>query len=142
MLETSPLQQRDPQTVTQYTQLLISLKNDTHGVLSVTLASADGLTVASTLSDAHEAARLAAMSGSISALASALARETDHGAPERLILESSQGLILTMNVPAASGDMVLTVVTSRDALLGKLLWSCSSAVQSLGAVTQPAAATA
>lgn len=137
MLETSPLQQRDPQAVAHYTKLLVGLKQEIHGVLSVTLASADGLTVASTLSDVHEAARLSAMSGSISALASALARETDHGAPERLILESSQGLILTMNVPADSGDMVLTVVTSRDALLGKLLWSCTAAVQSLAMPFHP-----
>lgn len=142
MLETSPLQQRDPQTVAHYSRLLTGLQQDTHGVLSVTLASADGLTVASTLTDAHEAARLAAMSGSISALASALARETDHGAPERLILESSQGLILTMNVASTNGDMVLTVVTSREALLGKLLWSCSAAVQALGGAAQPVAATA
>lgn len=142
MLETSPLQQRDPQAVAHYTQLLTKLKHEVHGVISVTLVSADGLTVASTLTDAHEAARLSAMSGSISALASALARETDHGSPERLILESSQGLILTMNVPANNHDMVLTVVTSRATLLGKLLWSCSAAVQSLSNVSQPVPATA
>ena len=106
--------------------LLAELQRGTPGVLSATLASADGLTVASTLSNNHEADKLSAMSGSLSALAGAMTREAGHGVPERLILESSTGHIVTMGVSTASGDLVLTVVTNQSSLLGKLLWSCRS----------------
>lgn len=111
-------------TIAQLAQLLGELQRGTPGILSATLASADGFTVASTLSDSQDADRLSAMSGSLSALAGAMTREAGHSAPERLILESGSGHIVSMNVPVPSGDLVLTVVTNESSLLGKLLWSC------------------
>lgn len=113
-------------TIARLADILAELQRNTPGVLSATLASADGLTVASTLSSSQDADKLSAMSGSLSALAGAMTREAGHGTPERLILESSTGHIVTMSVPAASGDLVLTVVTNQSSLLGKLLWSCRS----------------
>lgn len=118
-------------TITQFSDALQRLRESTPGVRSATLASTDGLTIASTLSRSQEADRIAAMSGSISALAGALTRETGHNAPERVILESSDGRIVAMSVPAATGEMVLAVVADPSALLGKLLWSCNAAVQAL-----------
>ena len=78
-------------TIARLAEILAELQRETPGVLSATLASADGLTVASTLSNNHEADKLSAMSGSLSALAGAMTREAGHGVPERLILESSTG---------------------------------------------------
>lgn len=123
-------------TIARFSELLLQLRRDTPGVLSATLASADGLMVASTLSQSQEADRISAMSGSISALADALTRETGHGAPDRLILESAGGRIVSMSVPAATGAMVLTVVSSPASLLGKLLWNCSASVEALCACAQ------
>lgn len=111
-------------TIARLAELLGELQRGTPGILSATLASADGFTVASTLSDSQDADKLSAMSGSLSALAGAMTREAGHSAPERLILESGSGHIVSMNVPVASGDLVLTVVTNESSLLGKLLWSC------------------
>ena len=109
------------------------------GIASATLASADGLTVASTLASSQEADKLSAMSGSLSALAGAMTREAGHATPERLILESNSGHILTMNVPAAFGTLVLTVVTDQSLVLGKLLWSCSTAADQITAACAPPA---
>ncbi|MGV3681790.1 MAG: roadblock/LC7 domain-containing protein [Acidovorax sp.] len=111
-------------TIAQLAGLLGELQRGTPGILSATLASADGFTVASTLSDSQDADKLSAMSGSLSALAGAMTREAGHSAPERLILESGSGHIVSMNLPVPSGDLVLTVVTNESSLLGKLLWSC------------------
>ena len=123
-------------TIARLAEILAELQRETPGVLSATLASADGLTVASTLSNNHEADKLSAMSGSLSALAGAMTREAGHGVPERLILESSTGHIVTMGVSTASGDLVLTVITNQSSLLGKLLWSCrSTADQVIAACT-------
>ena len=76
-------------TITQFSDALRRLRQDTPGVLSATLASTDGLTIASTLSRSQEADRIAAMSGSISALAGALTRETGHETPETENLSSA-----------------------------------------------------
>jgi uncharacterized protein len=110
--------------VSRYAELLQRLRSGTAGVTSASIATADGLAVASTLTDEHDIDKLAAMSGSIAALASALTRETGHGEPERVVLESATGLIVSMKVPGPGGGMVLTVVTDRHAVLGKLLWDC------------------
>ena len=66
-------------TIARLAEILAELQRETPGVLSATLASADGLTVASTLSNNHEADKLSAMSGSLSALAGAMTREAGHG---------------------------------------------------------------
>lgn len=113
-------------TIARLAELLADLQRDAPGVVSATLASADGLTVASTLSNSQDADKLSAMSGSLSALAGAMTREAGHAAPERLILESGSGHIVSMNVAAPTGDLVLTAVTNQSSLLGKLLWSCRS----------------
>lgn len=117
-------------TIARLADILADLQRGAPGVVSATLASADGLTVASTLANSHDADKLSAMSGSLSALAGAMTREAGHAAPERLILESGSGHIVSMNVPVStspsSGDLVLTVVTNQSSVLGKLLWSCRS----------------
>ncbi len=133
-------------TIAQLAGLLGELQRGTPGILSATLASADGFTVASTLSDSQDADKLSAMSGSLSALAGAMTREAGHSAPERLILESGSGHIVSMNVPVPSGDLVLTVVTNESSLLGKLLWSCRNTadqvVAACAAAPQPGGGTA
>lgn len=125
-------------TIARFSEALATLKRETPGVLSATLASADGLTVASTLDISQEADRLAAMSSSLAGLATALTRETGHGTPARLILESDQGVIVTLQVPLPGGALVLTVITSTEAVLGKLLWSCRQTVEQLAGFAQPA----
>ena len=44
-----------------------------------------------------------------------------------------------MNVPAAFGTLVLTVVTDQSLVLGKLLWSCSTAADQITAACAPPA---
>ena len=119
---------------------LADLRTTTAGLQSATIATTDGLAVASTLGSGKEVDKLAAMSGSIAALASALTRETGHGEPENLILESSDGLIVSFRVPVAEPGLVLTVVTDNNAVLGTLLWSCRAAVARIAAIAATAPA--
>jgi predicted regulator of Ras-like GTPase activity (Roadblock/LC7/MglB family) len=119
--------------VARCAELLAELQRDTMGVLSATVATADGLAVASTLAGRSEVDKLSAMSGSIAALASALTRETGHGEPERVILESTRGHIVSMKVPSADASLVLTVVTDNNAVLGKLLWQCRATSERIAA---------
>lgn len=119
--------------VARCAELLAELRQSASGVLSATVATADGLPVASTLANKHEVDKLSAMSGSISALASAMTRETGHGEPERMILESSRGHIVSMKVPTTGSSLVLTVVSDDNAVLGKLLWHCKATTEKISA---------
>lgn len=112
---------------------LAALKGGTAGLVSATVATTDGLAVASTLADRHEVDRLAAMSGSIAALAAAMTREAQHGEPERVILESNCGHIVSMKVPAAAPGLVITLVSDDSAVLGQLLWRCRAAADDIAA---------
>ncbi len=110
-----------------------AMQAGTAGLVSATVATVDGFAVASTLADRHEVDRLAAMSGSIAALAAAMTREARHGEPERVILESSDGHIVSMKVPAVTPGLVLTLVSDDSAVLGKLLWQCKTAAEDIAA---------
>lgn len=119
--------------VARCAELIAELRSSTTGVLSATVATADGLAVASTLGSGPEVDKLAAMSGSIAALASALTRETGHGEPERVTLESSRGQIVSMKVPGTDVGLVLTVVTDNEAVLGTVLWHCRATTEKIAA---------
>ena len=120
--------------VARWAELLAELRSGTAGVVSATVSTADGLAVASTLSDRHEVDKLSAMSSSIAALATALTREASRGEPERVILESARGHIVSMKVPATDVGLVLTVVSDDSAVLGKLLWSCRNTSERIAAI--------
>jgi predicted regulator of Ras-like GTPase activity (Roadblock/LC7/MglB family) len=111
--------------------VLAELRRGTTGVTSATLATADGLALASTLDGRQDADRLAAMAGSIAALASAMTRETGHGEPERVIMASASGHIVAMKVPAPDQTLVLAVVTDANAVLGQLLWACRASTDKI-----------
>lgn len=119
--------------VARCAELLAELRASTVGMRSATVATTDGLAVASTLGSGPEVDKLAAMSGSIAALASAMTRETGHGEPERVILESSHGHIVSMKVPDTSIGLVLTVVATHEAVLGTLLWHCRATTEKIAA---------
>lgn len=121
--------------IARMAELLAELQRETPGLLSATLASADGLTVASTLSSSHEADRLSAMFGSLSALAGALTRETGLQQPDTLVLESAAGRIVSTTVTLREGYLVLALVADQGPLLGKLLWSCRHMAARLAACT-------
>jgi predicted regulator of Ras-like GTPase activity (Roadblock/LC7/MglB family) len=127
--------------IARFAEILQQLQADAYGVLSATLASVDGLTIASTLAEPRDADKLSAMAGSISALAGALTHEVGHIDAERLILETATGRVLTMNVPLPTGAIVLAVVTNQGSLLGKLLWHCNDAVDQLVRAAEAPAAT-
>lgn len=105
------------------------------GVQSSTVATYDGVTVASTLHGKHASDKLSAMSSAISALAAAMTREVGHPEPDRVLLESEHGRIIFIKVPAAGTGIVFTAVTDHNALLGTLLWNCRSTTEKLALYT-------
>lgn len=131
MIETkqAPSQEQIKDLIAYCTALLTDFCCNAHGVQSATLATFDGVTVASTIDGKTESDKMSAMSSSISALAAALTREVNHAEPDRVVFESGDGRIVFIKIPAAG--MVFTAVTNDGAVLGTLLWHCRSATERL-----------
>ncbi|HEX7816200.1 roadblock/LC7 domain-containing protein [Dyella sp.] len=100
------------------------------GVQSAVLFSADGFEVASHAVSAEAAGRLAAIGSSLSSLGSAISAEAGLRVAERTIVESANGTVMIMQVPATPA-MSLAVVADRSALLGRLLWASKHCCQVL-----------
>lgn len=133
MIKTAPTLNAAQRTaLTVYcTELLQDFCTTTAGVQSATIATYDGVTVASTLHGKHDGDKLSAMSSSIAALAAALTREVGHAEPDRVLLESAHGRIISLKVPATSAGLVFTAVTDHNAVLGTLLWNCRLTTEKL-----------
>lgn len=114
------------------TELLNEFCSNTSGVQSATVATPDGVTVASTIQGKAGGDKISAMSSSISALAAALTHEVKHAEPDRVLLESADGRIVFIKVPAPNAGVVFTAVTDHNTVLGTLLWNCRSTTEKLG----------
>lgn len=75
--------------------------------------------------------RMAAMSSSLQALATALAKESGLGNNRSVIIESEGGAILVLGVPSPGLSASLSVVAANGASLGHLLWACRSCCAAL-----------
>jgi predicted regulator of Ras-like GTPase activity (Roadblock/LC7/MglB family) len=67
------------------------------------------------------------MASSLLALAEAVSREGAVGQCRDLVIESSAGLVLLMDVPSTTHRAVLTVLCSEAALLGRIRWAARNA---------------
>lgn len=132
MGNSNELSESQKQALMAYCRALLSdFCTRTEGVQSATFATFDGVTVASTISGKTEGDKISAMSSSMSALAAALTREVRHPEPERVLLESEQGRIVFIKIPAANAGIVFTAVTDQHTVLGTLLWNCRSTTEKL-----------
>lgn len=114
------------------TEVLNEFCATTPGAQSATVATPDGVTLASTIHGKSGGDKISAMSSSISALAAALTREVSHAEPDRVLLESADGRIIFIKVPGSQAGIVFTAVTDHNTVLGALLWNCRSATEKLG----------
>lgn len=102
---------------------------------SITLAvltSGDGMEIA-----AHPrrqvglTQRIAAMTSSLQALASALAKESGLASSRSVIIETEAGAILVLGVPGPGVSASLSIIASTGASLGHLLWAARTCCASL-----------
>jgi len=126
-----------PEVLDVCVKAIHELRAETTGVISVTVSTSDGFTVASTLEQGVESDKVSAMTSSISALSTALSRQTGRGMPNNLVLEANLGKIVAMNVPGARERLVLAVVTNEAAVLGQLLWSCRAICERIARAINP-----
>ena len=95
------------------------------GIQLAVLSSADGFEIASYQSPGADsaAARVAAMTSSITALADAITRETGLHGSRNLIIESDNGAVVLIGLREIKPTLALAIVANKQAILGHLLWA-------------------
>jgi uncharacterized protein len=79
------------------------------------------------------AARLAAMTSSLVALAGAISREANAGECRDLVIDGGTGRVLMMDVPQVDGKLLLTVLCAPTGTLGQVLWAARHCRRDIGA---------
>lgn len=102
---------------------LDELRYEHHGVAGTLLSTMDGFEVAASVGDRISPSKLAAMASSLLALAEAVSGEGAVGQCRDLVIESSAGLVLLMDVPSATHKAVLTVLCTEAAVFGRIRWA-------------------
>lgn len=111
-------------------------------VNAAVLATVDGRLVAMARRIAFDEGRIAAISGSMLALAEACARELGQSACRNAIVDSGQGLTVVLRVNAPRGGWVLTTMGASDTNLGLLFTHSRQLAERLGEIAQRSAGTA
>lgn len=103
------------------------------GVVAVVVASADGFDIASTTSRGIDAARLAAMASSISAIGSVAAQEGKLSRCRQVMVGTSDGFVHVSTVSRGDGEFVINVIADAGAILAQVAYSAAEQVRALEA---------
>ncbi|MGV6490261.1 roadblock/LC7 domain-containing protein [Stenotrophomonas rhizophila] len=116
---------------------LTTLVADVTGVHGAVVASMDGFALAQRGGQAGTVDRLAAMTSSMLALATALGRELAIGALETLILDAERGSVLMLAVPGEPPSLLM-VACDDACVMGTVLWHARRCVRGIAtAATSP-----
>jgi predicted regulator of Ras-like GTPase activity (Roadblock/LC7/MglB family) len=110
---------------------LDALRGELREVAGTLLSTTDGFEVAASVGSQISPKKMAAMTSSLLALAEAVSRESSVGQCRDLVIESSAGLVLMMDVPSTSRRSVLTVLCTEPAMLGRIRWAARNAREAI-----------
>jgi len=95
------------------------------GVTAALMATRDGLELASVVDSSHTlpCERVTTMTRSILGLSEAVLRAADLGDCQEVVIEAAGGFAVVRAVGDACDQLLLSVVTDRNAMLGQVLWA-------------------
>lgn len=91
------------------------------GVTAVVIATVDGFDVASAFRGQQDAARIAAMASSISAISSVVALEAGLGSFKSVTIGTDSGFAIVQAVPRQDVELVIQVIAGGDAILAQAM---------------------
>jgi predicted regulator of Ras-like GTPase activity (Roadblock/LC7/MglB family) len=103
------------------------------GVVAVVVASADGFDIASSTSGGIDAARVAAMASSISAIGSVAAQEGRLSRCRQVTVGTDDGFVYVSAVTRNDGEFVINVIADNRAILAQVAYSTAEQVRALEA---------
>jgi predicted regulator of Ras-like GTPase activity (Roadblock/LC7/MglB family) len=109
------------------------LMSELGGVVAVVVSTADGFDVASKAKDPAQVSRMAAMASSMSAIGQVVGQESFLGTHRSITLDAEHGFVVMVEVRRGDVPLIMSVVTTRNALLGQVLYGANEAAQALAA---------
>ncbi|UYZ82877.1 roadblock/LC7 domain-containing protein [Entomomonas sp. E2T0] len=113
-------------------KLLKELVEADNGIETALVTTEDGFSVAIHSTEQVESSKLAAMASSLSAIGNLSVEETNTGTKyHSMIIESDNGYVLIMDICHEAFPMILNIVASKKAILGRVIHSAKSVVDIL-----------
>ena len=97
------------------------LLDQVEGVNTVVVATVDGFDVAAALRTG-EAARVAAMASSISAISSVVSQEANLGRNKSVTIDTESGFAMVYSVRRDDAELVINVIADGSAILGQVAY--------------------
>ena len=95
--------------------------DEVNGVTAVVIATVDGFDVASAMR-AGDAARVAAMASSISAISSVVSQEANLGRNKSVTIDTESGFAMVYSVHRDDAELVINVIADGSAILGQVAY--------------------
>ncbi|WP_151732149.1 roadblock/LC7 domain-containing protein [Acinetobacter ursingii] len=106
--------------------------NNVRGIDFIMLCSTDGFELTTiTKKNNYNASKLAAVSSSILAMVCAFLKEIQLIGCQSITLDAENGKAVLTSVPSAQHPMIIVTLSSKDVLLGQLLFSLKKASQNI-----------
>ena len=128
------LEQRSaPEALVAFSKVQIQqILNHVNNIEFIMICSTDGFELAS-ISKRHQfhSSKLAAVSSSILAMVSAFLGEINLTGCQSVTLDAENGKAVLTSVPCTKHPMIIVTLSSRDVLLGQLLYHLKEASQAI-----------
>lgn len=128
------LEQRSaPEALVAFSKVQIQqILNHVNNIEFIMICSTDGFELAS-ISKRHQfhSSKLAAVSSSILAMVSAFLGEINLTGCQSVTLDAENGKAVLTSVPCSKHPMIIVTLSSRDVLLGQLLYHLKEASQAI-----------
>lgn len=105
--------------------------NELSGIKAVVIATVDGFDIASATTANIDAARIAAMASSISAIGAVVAQETALGAASSVVINSAQGFVQVFAVNRQDVPLIVNIVSDSTGVLAQVAYRGRGMVQTL-----------
>ncbi|HSV46503.1 MAG TPA: hypothetical protein VLJ58_12030 [Ramlibacter sp.] len=96
--------------------------HEVRGARAAVVSTEDGFEVAARVENTAEVSRLSAMASSMAALGAIAGEESKLGDCLNVVIEAAHGHIVMLQARRADLTLVLSVVTSREAIIGQVLY--------------------
>ena len=107
---------------------------DVVGVTAAVIATVDGFDVASSFRIQQDAARLAAMASSISAISGVVSMEAGLGKLRYVAIATDNGFAIVFAVPRTDVELVINVVADGNAILAQVMHRISAMAKTLAEI--------
>lgn len=110
-----------------------SMIDEVAGVTAIVVATVDGFDVASVIKGSAEAARIAAMASSISAISSVVSQEAQLGRNKSVIIDTEAGFAVVYSVHRKDAELVINVIANSSAILAQVTYRAAQFARTLAA---------